>query len=255
LGNLHYADGNLGEAEVQWNDCVDTIFQRLYVVKEFRQVFKDNPSLADSFGSKQVLIGGIVLAKLAKLCYEGKDLHKYTECVLMASELFAAPAKLTLPHPQVAIEYASYCFSEFLDGRCAGESHVFQDKQVLQPSEVLHCVQTVAQALLDLEVFPQVLPLCSLMEYVAQNVVKSAILVTKARVLKANALIEIGYIDQALLIYKRVLKGIDLPKYASRYSMAMQRKDGSYVHFGTKDCYRNDLSPEAEENAAALAFI
>ena len=36
LGNLHYADGNLGEAEVQWNDCVDTIFQRLYVVKEFR---------------------------------------------------------------------------------------------------------------------------------------------------------------------------------------------------------------------------
>ena len=99
LGNLHYADGNLGEAEVQWNDCVDTIFQRLYVVKEFRQVFKDNPSLADSFGSKQVLVGGIVLTKLAKLCYEGKDLHKYTECILMASELFAAPAKLTLPHP------------------------------------------------------------------------------------------------------------------------------------------------------------
>ena len=26
LGNLHYAEGNLGEAEVQWNDCVDTIF-------------------------------------------------------------------------------------------------------------------------------------------------------------------------------------------------------------------------------------
>lgn len=33
LGNLLYADGNLGEAEICWNDCVDTIFQRLYVVK------------------------------------------------------------------------------------------------------------------------------------------------------------------------------------------------------------------------------
>ena len=167
LGNLHYADGNLGEAEVQWNDCVDTIFQRLYVVKEFRQVFKDNPSLADAFGSKQVLVGGIVLTKLAKLCYEGKDLHKFTECILMAAELFAAPAKLTLPHAQTAIEYSSYSFRELLDGRCAGESSFFQDKQILQPSEILHTIQTVAQSLIDMEVFPQVLPLCAFMEYVA----------------------------------------------------------------------------------------
>lgn len=99
LGNLNYADGNLAEAEVQWNDCVDTIFQRLYVVSQFRQVFKANPNLADSFGSRQVLIGGIVLTKLAKFCYESKDLQKYMEASAMASELFAAPAKLTLPHP------------------------------------------------------------------------------------------------------------------------------------------------------------
>lgn len=85
----------------------------------------------------------------------------------MASELFAAPAKLTLPHPQTAIEYQSYSFRELLDGRCAGEASVFQDQQVLQPSEILHTVQTVAQALIDMEVFHQVLPLCALMEYVA----------------------------------------------------------------------------------------
>ena len=36
LGNLLYADGNLVEAEICWNDCVDTIFQRLYVVIQFR---------------------------------------------------------------------------------------------------------------------------------------------------------------------------------------------------------------------------
>lgn len=43
--------------------------------------------MADAFGSKQVLIGGIVLIKLAKLCYEGSNLHRYRECVLMATEL------------------------------------------------------------------------------------------------------------------------------------------------------------------------
>ena len=26
LGNLYYADNNLVDAEIQWNDCVDTIF-------------------------------------------------------------------------------------------------------------------------------------------------------------------------------------------------------------------------------------
>jgi len=51
LGNLQYADGNLGEAEIIWNDCVDTIFQRLYVVNQFRQVFADNDSLGDAFGT------------------------------------------------------------------------------------------------------------------------------------------------------------------------------------------------------------
>lgn len=88
---------------------------------------------------------------------------------------------------------------------------MFHDKQILQPSEILHTVQTVAQALIDLEQFHQVLPLSALMEYVAKNIVKSAILVTKARVFKASALIEIGYINEALLIYKRVMEGKDLP--------------------------------------------
>jgi CTP synthase (UTP-ammonia lyase) len=131
LGNLLYADGNQNEAEIQWNDCVDTIFQKLYVVKDFRTVFKANPNLADSFGSRNVLIGGVVLTKLAKLCYEGKDLHKFMETSQMAAELFAAPAKLSLPHPQVWIEFANYNFGEFLDSLLPGESSLFTDIQVI----------------------------------------------------------------------------------------------------------------------------
>ncbi len=51
------------------------------------------------------------------------------------------------------MEYASYSFREFLDGRCAGDEGAFQDKQILQPSEILHTVQTVAQTLIDLEAY------------------------------------------------------------------------------------------------------
>ena len=71
------------------------------MLSSFRSVFKEHPGaqLADSFGSRQCLIGGVVLTKLAKLCYEGRDMHRYNECVLMGAELFAAPAKLSFPHP------------------------------------------------------------------------------------------------------------------------------------------------------------
>ena len=57
----------------------------------------------------------------------------------------------------------------------------------------------------DLEQYHQVLPLASLMEYIALNITKSSILVVKARVFKALALTELGYINQAYRSYKKIL--------------------------------------------------
>jgi len=249
LGNLQYADGNLGEAEIIWNDCVDTIFQRLYVVNQFRQVFADNGSLGDAFGSKQVLIGGIVLTKLAKLCYEGADLHKHSECLLMAAELFAAPAKLTMPHPQVAVEYATYSFREFAD------SGLFTDQLVLQPSELLHTISVATQSLIDEQLYHKALPLAALMEYVARDVTRSKILTVKARLLKASALVELGYINEALQIYKRIIGLKDLPDYGARSSEHSTKQNGQNYQFPSEEGYHNDLSPEADENQGVIKLL
>ena len=67
------------------------------------------------------------------------------EASTMAAELFAAPAKLTLPHPQNYIEYSNYSFGEFLDGSLAGETPLFDDKQVIQPAELLHSLYVLIQ--------------------------------------------------------------------------------------------------------------
>jgi hypothetical protein len=215
----------LGEAEICWNDCVDTIFQRLYVVNQFRDVFNANPSLADAFGSQQVLIGGIVLTKLAKLCYEGTDLHKHSECLLMAAELFAAPSRLSLPHPQVATEHATYTFREFM-GR-----DLFTDKHVLQPSELLHTIGVSTQQLIDQGLFDKALPLAALMEFIAGDVTRSKVLTVKARLLKATALVELGYINEALQIYKRIVHMKDLPDYGARHSEHSMKENGKNFQF------------------------
>jgi hypothetical protein len=51
------------------------------------------------------MIGGVVLIKLAKLCYEEKDLTKYIDCILMAKGLFAAPCLLGLPTPKMDVRW------------------------------------------------------------------------------------------------------------------------------------------------------
>ena len=68
------------------------------------------------------------------------------------------------------------------------------------------------------------------MEYIAQNVAKSAVLVTKARIIKAVALVELGYINEAYMIYKRILGGKDLPKHGARASEWASKADGSNYH-------------------------
>ena len=56
------------------------------------------------------------------------------------------------------------------------------------------------------------------MEYIAAEVTKSQVLVLKARIIKAIALIEIGYINEAYMIYQRILDCEDLPVHGSRGS-------------------------------------
>ena len=46
----------------------------------------------------------------------------------MAKELFTAPSKLSMPHPQVDIKWCKYSLREFFDGRAEGESSLFADK-------------------------------------------------------------------------------------------------------------------------------
>lgn len=56
------------------------------------------------------------------------------------------------------------------------------------------------------------------MEYLAQDITKSKILTNKARIMKAIALVEIGYINEAYQIFNKILAQKDLPKIGNRES-------------------------------------
>lgn len=110
----------------------------------------------------------------------------------MATELFQAPAKLSLPHPQVPSEFQTYTFREYLG------TDIFEDPYILNPSELINNLGICCQALIDESLFERVLPLAALMEYLACDITRSKLLTLKARILKTNALTELGQINAAV---------------------------------------------------------
>jgi len=93
------------------------------------------------------------------------------------------------------------------------------------------------------------------MEFVALKCTKSSVLVTKARISKALALVELGYINEAYRIYKKVLLAKNMPKYGDRASEFSERFDGSHFNLPSDDQYFNDLTPEHDKNQPAITFI
>jgi hypothetical protein len=109
---------------------------------------------------------------------------------------------------------------------------------------------------MDAEMHEKALPLASLSEYLAYEVVKSRVLTVKARVMKALALTELGYINEAYQLYNRILSLKDLPKAApSRESELTTKKDGKNFYFPYQQRYHNHLPPEHDKNQEAIQNI
>lgn len=87
-------------------------------------------------------------------------------------------------------------------------------------------------------------------------VTKSKVLVTKARITKAIALVETGYINEGYQVYRRVVDQKDLPKFGIKDSEVNRRADGSNFFFDRDTIvYYNDLSPEHEKNQPTIEYL
>ena len=70
---------------------------------------------------------------------------------------------------------------------------LLSDKQALQPVDLLSGLDIISEILIDYEMYERVLPLATLMNYTATDIVKSTPYMIKAGVLKGIALSCLGY--------------------------------------------------------------
>ncbi len=129
------------------------------------------------------------------------------------------------------------------------------DKYIITPSELIHTIGQTTQSLIDADLFEKAIPLATLMEYIASDITRSKVLTVKARLLKALALTEIGYINEAYQLYNRILSLKDLPKHGARESDFTQKKEGKNFYFPYTQRYHNHLPPEHEKNNEAIQSI
>jgi len=248
LGNLNFSTENLLAAIDNWNDSLDTIFQKFETLKSFREVIANYKTLGFQLGIQKCLIGGIVLYKLANYCYFN-SVHTQRECVLMASEMVSAIFRTSLPHNFISIEFGSYRVKELLD-----KEDIFSNKYVLNPAEVLVACSYHATYLIDIEKHVNALPFLGLMEYIATDIVMSAYYSVKAKILKSICLSALGYINESYMLLAKVLKEKDLPMSLLKNS-EYSKKEHGYNYTPDSINYINQYSPYDDRNNNAIENI
>lgn len=127
-------------------------------------------NIAAKFGHKQCIVAGVLLSKLAKLCYS-HNLAKREDALILASECLFAPLKLSLPHPQQYVHFALYRMQEYLptSAFAVREGEIFSDENELSPHALLSALESISEMLIDYEMHERALPLLTIMEYVAAD--------------------------------------------------------------------------------------
>jgi hypothetical protein len=107
-------------------------------------------------------------------------------------------------HPSRSKDFKDYRMREFVF-----DKEVFEDRQELDPGEVLLSLEFISEVLIDYKNYVEALPLLTLMNYIATDVVKSEPFMIKARVLKGVALAKLGYIQESLNIFFLIIHNKD----------------------------------------------
>jgi hypothetical protein len=80
-------------------------------------------------------------------------MHLQRESIVMGSELFAAPFKMSMFHPHEKVDFIEYRMKEFLPNM-----NLLSDNQVLKPIDLLSGLDMICEMLIDYEMYERVLP-------------------------------------------------------------------------------------------------
>lgn len=248
LGDLCFSEGNLEEAESSWNDSIDTVFQSLYLLQNFRKVFNlgdDNnwrteENLAEKYSLKGCFLAGIVCYKLGRLIYESKNLRNHRNSIVMGKLLLNSVFRLSMPHPEHPIGMALYRMRDLTP-----LVKLYDISMEIPLSDLALAAEYFSLNIIDRGLWVDALPTLTLLEFISAEYLWNVSLTAKARLLKSIALTHIGYPDPAFALLQKIIALKDFPKPTARRHLF---RDKDHQFFKAKLRYNQTQPPEFQSN-------
>ena len=168
------------------------IFQKLYYLKNFRKFLPETPIPAFHYGLKPTILASGILSKLSTHSY-CSQLNVQLDCNLLASELIFSIFNLSLPHPQTLTSFSSYRLKQVLK-----ETDLFVNREELVASELLLSLETSVWLLIDYHYQVKTLPMLTLMDYIATDVLFTSVYSVRAKLIKSIALSGVSLCNDSL---------------------------------------------------------
>lgn len=105
----------------------------------------------------------------------------------------------------------------------------------------------ICEILISYADFDKCLPLLCLQEYIACDIVKSIPYLLKSRIQKIICLAELGLISEAMQIYYKIIKKLDLPNVIP-FTTFNEKNIGKFASSSKDIKYFNNLPPDNQKN-------
>jgi len=203
LADFELASGQERAAIRHWCDGVDAIFSVYDAIKQWRDLVANcnGDDVIAKRGFFEIAIGICMLSKIVRHDGKSTDLGRSREHVLCAVCLVKEMLKCSLSHPMRLRDFRNSqtetlwpAFDPFLD----------LDR--LRPSDLIDALEFLCSRLLGNDEVKDVLPLSILMEQIASRSCRSSRIVARARTLRLTALIQLGFISDAISLLVSMMK-------------------------------------------------
>lgn len=209
-------------AEMYYNETLDTIYKNLYSLKEYKIIFNiessknisleennniktNSKSVCEKYGLKEMIFSIIVLEKLATYIYDN-DLNRKRECCNMAAEVGKHVLSYSLPNPSPH-NSSNYSWFKLLNINLI--TNCFDIDSGLKPEILLESIVKLIEYLCDYGKYSDCLPLCSFGELLSLQICKSNFMLNKIRIKMILCCSNIGSLKEAIIIFYKIIKRID----------------------------------------------
>ena len=239
------------KAEVYFSEAIDTVFQKLYSIKAYREIkFED---YINKKGEKNIYVipsfcyAVKILHKMAKYCYDNQ-LYIQRESALFASKITFYILNNIVPNPMIYAKYGTFRLNEI-----NSNVDIFNNKFNIKSGDLLISLIELSEILIGYNNYENCLPMLCLAEYLSCDICRNVNYTLYSRILKIICLAELGYINEAIMIYYKVIKKFDLPEIINTgYKEYFTGRYANLSHNEDKINYFNNLPPDDEKNVSSV---